>query len=65
MVGLKELALEQKRKLVLMAIFAVLSGVAIIGQSYLFVAIVDRIFLKEATFSEVVPLLIGLLFAFF
>ena len=61
MVGLKELALEQKSKLVLMAVFAVLSGVTIIGQSYLIVTIVDRIFLKGATFSEVVPLLIGLL----
>ena len=65
MVGLKELALQQKSKLVLMAVFAVLSGVTIIGQSYLIVTIVDRIFLKEATFSEVVPLLIGLLCTFF
>ena len=61
MVGLKELALQQKSKLVLMAVFSVLSGVTIIGQSYLIVTIIDRIFLKEATFSEVVPLLIGLL----
>ena len=65
MVGLKELALQQKSKLVLMAVFSVLSGVTIIGQSYLIVTIVDRIFLKGATFSEVVPLLIGLLCTFF
>lgn len=65
MVGLKELALEQKRKLVLLVIFAVTIGVAIIGQGYLLVAIVDRIFLKDASFSDVVPLLIGLFFAFF
>ena len=65
MVGLKELALEQKRKLVLLVIFAVTTGVAIIGQSYLLVAVVDRIFLKDATFSDVIPLLIGLFFAFF
>lgn len=65
MVGLKELALEQKRKLVLLVIFAVTTGVAIIGQSYLLVAVVDRIFLKDASFSDVVPLLIGLFFAFF
>jgi len=65
MVGLKELALEQKRKLVLLVIFAVTTGVAIIGQGYLLVAIVDRIFIKDASFSDVVPLLIGLFFAFF
>ncbi len=65
MVGLKELALEQRSKLVLMAVFAILSGVTIIGQSYLIVTIVDRLFLKGATFSEVVPLLIGLLCTFF
>lgn len=64
MVGLKELALEQKRKLVLLVVFALATGVAIIGQSYLLVTVVDRIFLKEATFSAVVPLLIGLFFAF-
>ena len=64
MVGLKELALEQKRKLVLLVIFAVTTGVAIIGQGYLLVVVVDRIFLKDATFSDVIPLLIGLFFAF-
>lgn len=65
MVGLKELAKEQKSKLVLLVIFAVTTGVAIIGQGYLLVAVVDRIFLKDATFSDVIPLLIGLFFAFF
>ena len=64
MVGLKELALEQKNKLVLMAVFAVLSGVTIIGQSYLIVTIIDRVFLKGATFYEVVPWLLGLLCTF-
>lgn len=65
MVGLKELALEQKKKMVLLVIFAVTTGVAIIGQSFLLVAVVDRIFLKDASFSDIVPLLIGLFFAFF
>ena len=65
MVGLKELALEQKSKLVLLVVFAVITGVTIIGQSYLIVAIVDQIFLKDASFSDVVPLLIGLFFCFF
>ncbi|WP_050182637.1 thiol reductant ABC exporter subunit CydD [Domibacillus robiginosus] len=65
MVKLKELAVEQKSKLVLLAIFAVISGVTIIGQSYLIVTIVDRLFLQDASFSEVVPLLFGLLFMLF
>ncbi|MFD1928879.1 thiol reductant ABC exporter subunit CydD [Sporosarcina siberiensis] len=64
MVGLKELALEQKRKLVLLVIFAVTTAAAIIVQSYLLVSVVDRIFLKDAIFSDVLPLLIGLFFAF-
>lgn len=36
---------------------AVLMGVAVIGQSYLIVIIVDRIFLQEDPFSAVIPLL--------
>ncbi|WP_067724840.1 thiol reductant ABC exporter subunit CydD [Oceanobacillus damuensis] len=58
---LKQLMMEQKSKLISMFILAVLSGFAIIGQAYLFVIIVDRIFLKGYGFSQVIPLLIGLL----
>ncbi|MGJ9459231.1 thiol reductant ABC exporter subunit CydD [Oceanobacillus sp. CF4.6] len=57
---LKEMTMEQKNKLVLLIILAIISGFAIIGQGYLFVMIVDRIFLKGNSFSEIIPLLVGL-----
>lgn len=53
--------MKQKSKLVLLIILAILSGLTIIGQGYLFVSIVDRIFLKGHTFAEVMPLIVGLL----
>jgi ATP-binding cassette, subfamily C, bacterial CydD len=65
MIGLKDMAKEQKKKLILLGFFAILSGTSIIGQSYLFVTIVDRIFVKGYSFSEVIPLLIGLLAVLF
>lgn len=52
--------MEQKNKLVLLIILAIISGFAIIGQGYLFVMIIDRIFLKDHSFSEITPLLVGL-----
>lgn len=61
MVHLKELAYEQKSKMVLLFLFAFVSGVAIIGQAYFFVAIVDRVFLQKQSFQEIVPSLFGLL----
>ncbi len=53
--------MEQKSKLVLLIILAILSGLAIIGQGYLFVIIVDRIFLKGYSFTEIMPIAVGLL----
>ncbi|WP_087973435.1 thiol reductant ABC exporter subunit CydD [Oceanobacillus rekensis] len=58
---LKEMMMEQKSKLVLLIILAILSGLAIIGQGYLFVIIVDRIFLKGYSFTEIMPIAVGLL----
>lgn len=43
--------------LIQLMLAAVLMGVAVIGQSYLIVIIVDRIFLQEDPFSAVIPLL--------
>ncbi|KKE77994.1 thiol reductant ABC exporter subunit CydD [Bacilli bacterium] len=65
MVGLKDMAKKQKEKLVFLGIFAILSGMSIIGQGYLFVTIVDRIFLKDYSFREIIPLLLGLLAVLF
>ena len=62
MIVLKDMAKQQKSKLVFLAIFAVLVGASIIGQSYLLVTIIDYIFIKDRPFSDIIPLLIGLLF---
>ncbi|RLL47070.1 thiol reductant ABC exporter subunit CydD [Oceanobacillus piezotolerans] len=61
MATLKDLASKQKSKIFSLVIIAVLSGLSIILQAYLFVVIVDLIFLKQEPFSEVLSLLIGLL----
>ncbi|RDW19779.1 thiol reductant ABC exporter subunit CydD [Oceanobacillus chungangensis] len=65
MAGLMAMAKEQKMKMILIAISAMLSGVAIIGQGYLFVLIVDRIFLKGDSFTEIIPYLLWLIVALF
>lgn len=59
--GLKEIAQNHKNRLVLMIIFALLSGITIIAQAYLIVTIVDRVFLRGAAFTDVFPLLLALL----
>ncbi|WP_339228969.1 thiol reductant ABC exporter subunit CydD [Oceanobacillus sp. FSL K6-2867] len=60
---LKKIVAEQKGKLVLFVMLAILSALAIIGQGYLFVMIIDRIFLKGYSFSEISPLIISLIAA--
>ncbi|WP_010650276.1 thiol reductant ABC exporter subunit CydD [Oceanobacillus massiliensis] len=60
---LKQMVLEQKSKMILLIVLAALSGLAIIGQGYLLVMIVDRIFIKDYGFSEAIPFLVGLLVA--
>ncbi|RDW18075.1 thiol reductant ABC exporter subunit CydD [Oceanobacillus arenosus] len=65
MAGLMAMAKEQRMKMLLIVISAVLSGVAIIGQSYLFVIIVNRVFLKGNSFSEIIPYLLWLIVALF
>ena len=61
MIVLKDMAKNQKDKLIFLAVFALLIGASIIGQSYLIVTIIDHIFIQDTAFSEIVPLLIGLL----
>ncbi|MFD1706622.1 thiol reductant ABC exporter subunit CydD [Siminovitchia sediminis] len=65
MTGLMDMAKEQKGRLAFIALSAFLTGVAIIGQSYLFVVIVDRVFLQGYTFSQVAPYLFWLIAALF
>lgn len=57
--------MEQKNKLIMIVICSIFSGLAIIGQGYLFVMIVDRIFLQGDSFTEVLPLLYSLLAVLF
>lgn len=61
MVRLKEMAFEQKSRMITLFVYAFASGVAIIGQAYFFVAIVDRIFLRKQSFGEIIPFMVGLL----
>ena len=58
---LKGIATVSRASLWVLVFSAVLTGAAIIGQAYFFVAIVDGVFLKEKSFEEIVPLLGGLL----
>ncbi|MCA0972418.1 thiol reductant ABC exporter subunit CydD [Halobacillus litoralis] len=58
---LSQMAFAQRRATLLLTLASVLIGAAIIGQSYYFVAIVERMFLDQESFQEVVPLLFGLL----
>ncbi|MHA6251695.1 thiol reductant ABC exporter subunit CydD [Oceanobacillus sp. CAU 1775] len=65
MAGLMAMAKQQKMKLLMIAISAVLSGLAIIAQGYLFVLIVDQIFLKGSSVSDILPYLLWLIVALF
>lgn len=62
MVQLKAMAFEQKSRMITLFVFAFASSVAIIGQAYFFVTIVDRIFLQKQSFEEIIPSMVGLLF---
>src|SRR5690606_3630362 len=65
MADLKALAKKEQKKMVFLALYAVLSGAAIVSQAYLLVAIIDRIFIQGTAFSVIVNLLIGLFAAMF
>ncbi|MGR9047846.1 thiol reductant ABC exporter subunit CydD [Halobacillus faecis] len=59
---LSRLAFSDRKVFMLLVLTSVLIGATIVGQSYFFVAIVDRIFLGEERFQDILPLLAGLLF---
>lgn len=61
MSNLKEIAYKQKKGMLLLLISSVLTSVAIIGQAYLIVTIVDGVFLQGQSFSTILPMLGGLL----
>ncbi|MFB4167657.1 thiol reductant ABC exporter subunit CydD [Virgibacillus sp. JSM 102003] len=60
---LKDIAFTQKKSLTLLFFSSVITGAMIILQAYFFVAVIDGVFLKEMSFSEVLPMLGGLLLA--
>lgn len=59
--NLKQIAYKQKKSMLLLLISSVLTSVAIIGQAYLIVTIVDGVFLQGQSFSTILPMLGGLL----
>ncbi|GAB3044600.1 thiol reductant ABC exporter subunit CydD [Virgibacillus ainsalahensis] len=58
---LKNKLSTEKRSMLFLLLSSVLSGVMIIIQAYLFVAIVDSVFLQGKAFTEILPFLGGLL----
>lgn len=63
MVELKKLAFEQKKMMAFLAVASILKGAAMVGQALFFVWITNSVFLNDASFNEIVPLLFGLLAA--
>ncbi|MFC7062923.1 thiol reductant ABC exporter subunit CydD [Halobacillus seohaensis] len=57
---LKQIAFSQRPVIILLVMISLLTGAAIIGQAYYFVAIVEGVFLNNASFQAITPLIIGL-----
>lgn len=63
MLDLKQLAYERKNRMAWLIVASLLKGVAMIGQALFFVWIADAVFLKDASFQEVLLYFWGLLAA--
>ncbi|PKH10899.1 thiol reductant ABC exporter subunit CydD [Planomicrobium sp. MB-3u-38] len=63
MKDLKQLAFEQKSAISLLIVMSALRGAAMIGQAVFFVLVVDCVFIRNSSFEEITPFLIGLLLA--
>lgn len=63
MKDLKQLAFEQKSAISLLIAMSALRGAAMIGQAVFFVLVVDCVFIRNSSFEEITPFLIGLLLA--
>lgn len=63
MLDLKQLAFERKNRMAWLIVASLLKGLAMIGQALFFVWIADAVFLKDASFQEVLPYFWGLLAA--
>ncbi|RKQ30391.1 thiol reductant ABC exporter subunit CydD [Oceanobacillus halophilus] len=62
MLRIKEVMKENKKEVRFITLFAIFSGISIIGQAYLLVLIIEKVFLKGAPFAQALPLLTGLFF---
>lgn len=62
---LKKIANEHKATKRFLYFSGIMTGAIIIAQAYFFVTIVDRVFLKGHTLTEIIPYLIGLLLVLF
>ncbi|MGP4106827.1 thiol reductant ABC exporter subunit CydD [Virgibacillus sp. L01] len=58
---LKDIAFTQKKSISLLFASSIMTGAMIILQAYFFVAVIDGVFLQEMSFSNVLPMLGGLL----
>lgn len=63
MLDLKQLAFERKNRMAWLIVASLLKGLAMVGQALFFVWIADAVFLKDASFAEVLPYFWGLLAA--
>lgn len=61
----KEITAGQKRSRIFLFAVSIMIGVAIIGQAYLFVKVVDAVFLQKESFATILPYLGGLLLVLF
>lgn len=58
---LRKRAFAHKKMMIPLILSSLLNGVMLVGQAYFFVYIVDQIFLKDASFQDVLPSFIYLL----
>ncbi|MFG6150577.1 thiol reductant ABC exporter subunit CydD [Halobacillus sp. B23F22_1] len=59
---LKHIAFSQRSVIFTLVLISLFIGAAIIAQAYYFVAVIEGVFLNNAAFQSVIPLLIGLFF---
>ncbi|WP_164214391.1 thiol reductant ABC exporter subunit CydD [Virgibacillus sp. YIM 98842] len=60
----KQMIKKQKKSLVFLLLFAVLTAAAIAAQAYFLAAVIDGVFLQGKSFEALIPLLAGLLIVF-
>ena len=60
----KQMIKKQKKSLVFLLLFAVLTAAAIAAQAYFLAAVIDGVFLQGESFEALIPLLAGLLIVF-